>query len=153
MKKILWLLVSLLVIVLDQWTKQLAMTHLPLNVPQVILPVFNLTLSLNQGAAFSLFANMGGWQIPVLAFISAAVTIALVIWLLRTPRGQCLIASALSLVIGGAVGNLIDRLRHDYVVDFIQLHWHGYYFAVFNVADIAVTVGAGLLILSLLRQK
>lgn len=152
MKNLKWLWVSVLVVFVDQLTKYLALAYLPLNVPHNVWPFMNLTLTYNKGAAFSFLANMGGWQIPFLALVAVVVAIALLVWLFRSESGAVLQPLALSLLIGGAVGNMIDRLRFHYVIDFFQFHWHGYYFAIFNVADTAVTVGAILLILAMIRQ-
>jgi signal peptidase II len=148
-----WLCLSGLIVGLDQWTKWLAVTHLHLNVPYYVLPVFNLTLAYNRGAAFSFLASMGGWQVIVLSSISILASIFVAIWLCKTPKGRCLQSLALSLILGGALGNLIDRLRLHYVVDFLQFHYHDWYFAIFNIADSAVSVGVFFLLISIVFQK
>ena len=148
-----WLSVSLLVVFIDQWSKFYVLHHFAPGVPYYVLPVFNLTLSFNPGAAFSFLAKMGGAQIWILSAIAIIMSLLLVVWLYRTPRqlvGRCL---GLSLVLGGAVGNLIDRVRFGFVVDFFQFHVGSWYFAIFNVADSAVTVGALLLIISLVSYR
>ena len=119
-----------------------------------MLPVFNLTLAHNTGVAFSVFAQGSGWQRWVFSALALVVSVVLVGWLRSLPRYAHLTASALSLIIAGALGNMIDRLRFGYVVDFLQWHWAEHYFPAFNVADAAITVGAGLLILeSLLASR
>jgi len=144
MKK--WLGLALLVVVLDQITKLLADNLLAYGEPLAILPFFNLTLLYNPGAAFSFLSDASGWQRWFFVVISTAATVFLILWLRRLKSGHLLLAIALSLVLGGAVGNLIDRLWLGHVVDFIQLYYRGYYWPAFNIADSAISVGAALLI-------
>ena len=145
-----WLLLSALLIGLDQWTKALIERLLALYETLTILPVFNIVRAHNTGAAFSFLHDAGGWQRWLFSALALAVSVALLRWLRRLPLRANLLASALACVLAGALGNLIDRLRLGYVVDFIQVHWGEYYFAAFNVADAAITVGAGLLLLDAL---
>lgn len=145
----LWFGLALIVIVVDQWTKALATSALQYGVPVEILPVFNLTLQHNTGAAFSFLADAGGWQRWFFALIAIAVSCGLGWWLTLLRSDQRLLAAALALILGGAVGNLWDRLFLGYVVDFISLHWQGWYFPAFNIADSAITVGAGLMLLDM----
>ena len=142
-----WLVVTLLVLMLDQWTKFLAETQLSYARPVEILPVLNMTLHYNTGAAFSFLADHGGWQRWFFSAIAAGMSVVLLVWLLRLVRTQWLLASSLALILGGALGNLLDRLRLGHVVDFISVHYGGWYFPTFNVADAAISVGAALLIL------
>lgn len=142
--------VTLVLILLDQWTKGLATDLLEYGRPVVVLPVFDLTLQHNTGAAFSFLAGAGGWQRWLFAVIASVVGVALAVWLSRLQRGQWLLATALTLILAGAVGNLWDRLTLGYVVDFISLHWGGRYFPAFNLADSAITVGAALMLLDML---
>ena len=115
--------------------------------------VFDIVRAHNTGAAFSFLAGASGWQRWFFIGLGAAAAI-FIVWLLARHGGQRLFGWALSLILGGAVGNVIDRIWHGYVVDFIQVHWHGAYFPSFNAADSAITVGAGLLILDeLLRVR
>jgi signal peptidase II len=148
-----WLWLSVAVIVLDQATKFLVTRFLDLYERVEVLPVLDFTLLHNTGAAFSILAGASGWQRWFFIVLAVAVSLALVIWLWRLPRGDRLIAIALALVLGGALGNLIDRVRHGYVVDFIHAHWGAAYFPAFNIADSAITVGAALLILDAFRQR
>lgn len=142
-------LVALGVVVLDQWSKHLASTLLSYGRPVFVLPVFDLTLLHNSGAAFSFLAGAGGWQRWLLAAIAMAVSGVLIVWLHRLSSSQRLLAWALTLLLGGAIGNLWDRLVLGYVVDFISVHWQGHYFPAFNVADSAITLGALLMLLDL----
>jgi signal peptidase II len=148
-----WLWVSLAVIVLDQATKFLATRFLELYERVVVLPVLDFTLLHNTGAAFSLLANASGWQRPFFITLGIVVSAALVVWMFRMPRGEKLLPLALSLIIGGAIGNVIDRVAHGYVIDFIHAHWGGAYFPAFNIADSAITVGAALLLLDAFREQ
>lgn len=143
-----WLLLSALVIALDQWTKHLALTALDPYAPRVVIPgMLNWTLAFNPGAAFSFLADADGWQRWFFTMLAIGVSLVLAVWLSRTPRGDWRNAAPLALVIGGALGNLIDRLRHGHVVDFVQVYWREWVFPAFNVADSAITVGAAMLIL------
>jgi len=148
-----WLSISLLVILLDQVTKYAANTGLVYAEPVAVVPSFNLTLMYNRGAAFSFLSDAGGWQRWFFVTISVAASALLIFWLSRLKPQQWLLAVALSLVLGGAVGNLIDRLWFGYVVDFIQLYYRDFYWPAFNVADSAITVGAALLIWDALFAK
>jgi signal peptidase II len=141
-----WLGVAALVVVLDQVTKYLANARLVYGEPLAVFPSFNLTLLYNPGAAFSFLSQAGGWQRWFFVTISAAAVVLLVYWLSKLKPSQRLLALALALVLGGAFGNLIDRLWLGHVIDFIQLYYAGFYWPAFNVADSAITVGAVLLI-------
>jgi len=138
---------SAMVIGLDQFSKWLAEQTLIFHQPLPVLPSFNLTLMYNRGAAFSFLANAGGWQRWFFVILSAVVSVVLVIWLSRLKVGQGRLAVALALVLGGAVGNLIDRLLYGHVIDFIQVYYDRWYWPAFNVADSAITIGAFLLII------
>lgn len=148
-----WLLLSLVLIALDQWTKQIALAELQYGVP---VPVFagwlNWTLAFNTGAAFSFLADAGGWQRWGFSVLAVVVSGVLAVWLARTPRRDWPTALPLALVIGGALGNLIDRLRFGHVVDFVEVYHGSWHFPAFNVADSAISVGAVLLALSSLRS-
>lgn len=150
-----WLAVALIVVGLDQWTKQLILARLAEFESIVLLPVLELMRLHNQGAAFSFLAGASGWQRWMFVSLGIGVSLGIAVWLFRLPsRGHSLLAAALSLVMGGAVGNVIDRVRFGYVVDFIRVHYEQWYFPAFNVADSAISVGAALLILdSLLNVK
>jgi len=148
-----WLWLSLGVIALDQATKFLATRFLELYERVVVLPVLDFTLLHNTGAAFSLLAGASGWQRWFFIGLALTVSAVLMVWIWRTPRGEKLLPLALSLILGGALGNVIDRIVHGYVVDFIHAHWGAAYFPAFNIADSAITIGAGLLILDAFRER
>lgn len=150
---LIWLWLSALVIGLDQVTKYLATHSLDYGMPVALLPVFDLTLLHNTGAAFSFLASAGGWQRWFFALVAAGVSIYLVHWLRKTSPGQRWQAIALALILGGAIGNLIDRMLLGYVVDFISLHWRDYYYPAFNIADAAITVGAVMLLWEMLFMQ
>ena len=141
-----WLWLALLVLILDQVTKQIALAYLEYAQPVTLLPVFDLTLLYNKGAAFSFLAGQDGWQRWFFSLIALAVGAYLLRWLGTVSRTERLLSVALVLVLGGAIGNLIDRLLLGHVVDFISLHWDHHYYPAFNIADSAITVGAVLLL-------
>jgi signal peptidase II len=142
-----WLPVTVAVIALDQVVKLWIVEHLALYHTVRLLPVLDITLTYNRGAAFSFLAEASGWQKWLFAGLAVIVATGIVLWLRRlNGRTQRLLCLSLTLIMGGALGNLIDRLRIGHVVDFIIAHWHGVYFPwAFNVADSAITVGAALL--------
>lgn len=147
-----WLWLSAVVIVLDLGTKALASAMLVYGQPVEVLAFFNLTLLHNTGAAFSFLAGHDGWQRWFFALIAVGASIGLTVWLTRLKAHETLMAAALALIIGGALGNLYDRLMLGYVVDFLSFHWNDYYFPAFNLADTAITLGAIALIFESLRD-
>ena len=143
-----WLWLAVAVVVLDQWTKDLIVDNFDEFEELVLLPVLSLMRLHNEGAAFSFLSDASGWQRWVFTALGLGVSAAILIWLRRLPAtGQHLLAAGLSLVLGGALGNVIDRVLLGHVVDFIRVHYQQWYFPAFNVADSAITVGAALLIL------
>jgi signal peptidase II len=148
-----WLWLSLLVIVLDLASKYLADSLLTYASPVPLLPVFDLTLLYNTGAAFSFLAGAGGWQRWLFVAIAMGMSAFLLHWMYRTPRSHYLLGVGLALVLGGALGNLYDRTVHGHVVDFISLHWEGYYFPAFNIADTAITLGTIALLVDMLFSR
>ncbi len=148
-----WLGIAFIVILADQFTKTLILGHFQLGDSRTVFSFFNIVRVHNSGAAFSFLAGASGWQRWFFVGIGAVATV-FIVWMLRSHGGQRLFSWALALILGGAIGNVIDRLLHGYVVDFIQVHAGGWYFPSFNVADSAITVGAVLLILDeLLRVR
>ncbi|WP_201613285.1 signal peptidase II [Psychrobacter immobilis] len=138
-----WYLLSLFVIILDQWTKWLAETNLTFLEPvPVIEPFLNWTLAYNYGAAFSFLADAGGWQKWFFAGMAILMSLFLIVYLPKAPRKTKLLSLGLALVLGGAIGNLIDRLLHGHVIDFIHVHyadvWH---YPIFNIADVGIFIG------------
>jgi signal peptidase II len=142
-----WLWLSVLVIGLDQATKTLAEILLVMHRPIPVLPSFNLMLTYNPGAAFSFLADGGGWQRWFFLGLGTAVSIGLILWLRRLKPEEKRLALALALILGGAIGNLIDRAWLGHVIDFIQLYYDHWYWPAFNIADSAITLGATLLVL------
>lgn len=147
-----WLGLSLLVIAVDLWTKSIAVDHLQLYQPVPVVPHLNMMLAHNEGAAFSFLADAGGWQRWFFAGIAVVITTIMTTWIWRLRPAQRWLACALALVIGGALGNLHDRVTLGYVVDFIDFYWGDWHFPAFNIADSAITVGAVMLVIDMLRN-
>lgn len=142
-------ILSILIIVIDQLTKAWIVHSFAYLETLTLLPVFQITHVYNYGAAFSFLSDQSGWQRWFFVSISSIAAIFLTVWMWRTPSDKKWLLSALSLILGGAVGNLIDRATLGYVVDFISVHYEQHYFPAFNVADSAITVGAILLFLDM----
>jgi len=148
-----WLALALGVFLLDQFTKVLILGYYQLGDSTPVTGFFNVVRVHNTGAAFSFLASASGWQRWFFVGIGV-VAAGFIIWMLRAHSGQRLFSFALGCVLGGAVGNVVDRLLHGYVVDFLDFHWAGWHFPAFNVADSAISVGAACLILDeLLRVR
>jgi len=153
-----WLWLSALTIVLDQLTKKIAEAELLLHKPVAIFPGFNFTLMYNKGAAFSFLSEAGGWQRIFFVILSTVISIFLFFWLKQVTQDEKQknnkpLKIAIALILGGAIGNLIDRALTGEVVDFIQVYYSSYYFPAFNIADSAITLGAGLLILDMFLES
>ena len=150
-----WLVLSLLVLVIDQVSKAHFEGALQMYQQIVVIPdYFSWTLAYNTGAAFSFLADGGGWQRWLFAVIAVVVSAVLVVWLKRLGRDDTWLAIALALVLGGALGNLYDRIALGHVIDFILVHWQNrHYFPAFNFADSAITVGAIMLALDMFKSK
>ena len=150
-----WLVLSLLVLVIDQVSKAHFEGSLEMFQQIVVIPdYFSWTLAYNTGAAFSFLADSGGWQRWLFALIAVVVSAVLVVWLKRLGRDDTWLAIALALVLGGALGNLYDRIALGHVIDFILVHWQNrWYFPAFNFADSAITVGAIMLALDMFKSK
>jgi signal peptidase II len=143
-----WLGLSLLMIGIDQWTKWLALAHLQFAQPVAVIDGFwNWTLVYNYGAAFSFLADAGGWQKWIFGSLAIVVSTVMILWLRMTPRADWRTALPLALVVAGALGNLIDRLRLGKVVDFVDWYVGTYHWPAFNVADACIVVGAVMLVL------
>jgi signal peptidase II len=146
-----WLLLALVIIVADQFTKTLILGHFQLGDSKLVTSFFNVVRVHNTGAAFSFLAGASGWQRYFFIGLGLAATV-FIIWMLKKYPTQTLFCLAVTLIMGGALGNVIDRFLHGYVVDFIQVHWGGWYFPSFNIADSAITTGAVLLIADEIRR-
>ena len=138
--------VSLIIVVLDQVSKYLAEANLEFGQPIVVASWFNWNLAYNTGAAWSFLSDAGGWQRWFFVVISSVVSVALAVWMWRAWRREPVLATSLTLILAGAIGNLIDRVRFGYVVDFIQWYYGSFVWPTFNVADMAITGGAILMI-------
>ena len=148
-----WLLLSAVVFVLDLGSKMLATSALEYAEPVTVLPVLDLTLVHNTGAAFSMLADAGGWQRFFFIAVAVLISAVLVIWLARLKAHERWLAAALALILGGALGNLYDRVTLGYVVDFISVHYQRWYFPAFNVADSAITIGAIMIFIDMFRTE
>lgn len=142
-----WLWLSGVVLILDQCSKLIADSLLHFNRPVQLVPFLDLHKVYNPGAAFSFLSDASGWQRWFFVGLTLFVSLVLVVWLRRLQAGQERLALALALILGGAAGNLIDRVVYGYVIDFIDLYYGDWHWPVFNVADSAITLGAGLLVL------
>ena len=147
-----WYALALIIIVIDQWTKWLAETKLTFHDPvTVIEPFLNWTLAYNYGAAFSFLADAGGWQKWFFSGLALAMSLFLLIYLVKVPRQAKLLSIGLALMLGGAVGNLIDRLLHGHVIDFIHVHYaDAWHYPIFNIADMGITIGVALIVIDML---
>jgi signal peptidase II len=143
-----WLWISLLVVILDQAAKQIAEAQLTPHQAVNLFPYFDWYLTYNTGAAFSFLANAGGWQRWLFTVIAIVISIVIVQWVRKLPSEDTLTAASLCLILGGAIGNLIDRVYLGHVIDYIQVWLGSYPFPAFNIADASISVGAALLILS-----
>jgi signal peptidase II len=142
-----WLWVSLLVVGSDQYTKHLIIDRFQLHESLPVIPMFSLTYHRNEGAAFSFLSDAGGWQLWFFSAIAFGVVSMLLFWLYQQQRQAWRLNIAYTLIIGGAIGNVWDRLQYGYVVDFIDVYWQQYHFPIFNIADTAISIGAFMMIL------
>jgi signal peptidase II len=139
---------------LDQFSKKMALTHLVYQKPVIVINrFFNWYLDFNRGAAFNFLSNQQGWQMWFFSGIALMMSLGIIIYIIKNPDSPILVLVALSLILGGAVGNLIDRIQFKYVVDFISWHINQYYWPTFNIADSAVCVGVVLLFLTFKRDR
>jgi len=152
-KNLCWLLLSIFVILLDRIVKMLMQQHLVLGAPLPITSFFNFTLAYNPGAAFSFLTDAGGWQRWLFIILAVLVSGLLIVWLYRLPRHKSLLATALALVVGGAIGNLWGRIVNGYVIDFLDFHIGTWHWPAFNIADSAICIGVLLLIIDMLLEK
>lgn len=145
-----WLTLTLFIVVMDQITKGLITSHFKLYESLDLLPFLKITLLHNPGAAFSMLADADGWQRWFFTSVSSIISIVLFFWILQLPRHQYWLAIALALILGGALGNLWDRIEYGYVVDFIDVYYQDWHWPAFNIADTAISIGAVMLLLDTL---
>ncbi len=149
-----WLPLAALVVALDQASKAWIERHFALYESVPLLPVLDITRLHNPGAAFSFLAGAGGWQRWFFTGLALVVSAGIVVWLRGVhARAQAWLACGLALILGGALGNVVDRMRHGYVIDFVHAHWNDAFFPAFNVADSAITIGAICLIVDALIES
>ncbi|MCY4428725.1 MAG: signal peptidase II [Halieaceae bacterium] len=148
----LWLSIAVVVVFLDQWSKGLAVSQLQYGAPVRILPVLNFTLQFNSGAAFSILSDLGDTGRWLLSALSILISVGLLVWMFSLPSGEWLLGFALAFILGGALGNLWDRLQLGHVVDFISVHYADRFFPTFNLADSAITLGVILMLADTLIQ-
>lgn len=148
-----WLWLSVAVIGFDQLSKWLALQGLPYGQPLSILPGFNLTLVFNTGAAFSMLSGAGGWQRWLFIALAMIVAVTLITWLARLGPRERWVGAAVSLILGGALSNALDRILRDHVIDFIDVYYHQWHWPVFNLADSAITLGAAILVARTLFRR
>ncbi|STY29702.1 lipoprotein signal peptidase [Legionella wadsworthii] len=153
MKKWPWFVLSLIVVICDQASKYLVEVYLTPYKPLPIFPMFNLTLAYNSGAAFSFLSGAGDWHRWFFASFSLIMSIGLAVWLYRTTTKSRLLLSGIGLILGGAIGNLIDRAYQGYVVDFMDFYYKHHHFATFNLADSAICIGAGFFVLDIILNR
>ncbi len=147
-----WLWISGLVIALDQASKSLMVSWLSLHESIVVIPFFNLTMAHNTGAAFSFLSQAGGWQRWFFVVLAVSISLGLLIWLKKSVKTK-MEALSISLILGGAIGNVIDRIYYGYVIDFLDLYYGSYHWPAFNVADSAIVIGAALLLIDSFRAQ
>jgi signal peptidase II len=148
-----WYGLSALVIAVDQITKLLAENTLAYRVPENVFHGLNMTLVYNQGAAFSFLSDAGGWQRWFFITLSTVISIGLIVWMSKTDRARIFLLLGMAMILGGAIGNLIDRSLYGYVIDFIDVYYRDWHWPAFNIADSAISVGAGFLILDMFTYK
>jgi len=141
-------LISLIVIIADQISKIFVDGTLALGERIPVMPMFNITLWYNEGSAFSFLSDAGGWQRWFFTIVSSVVSVILIVWLYRLSKQEKILTWSIALILGGAIGNLIDRVAYGHVVDFIQWYYQSWYFPTFNIADVAITIGGVLLFIT-----
>ena len=150
---LLYLVGAGLVVAFDQLTKQFAVDRLSLGEVYAVVPGFSLTLVLNQGAAFGFLADSGGWQQWFFVTVGIVISVWIMTTLLRSSPASRFYKLGLTLILGGAVGNIIDRVNQGYVIDFVDLHWQAWHWPAFNVADMAISIGALIILWDLVKSK
>ena len=153
-KQYFWPIISIVVFILDRVTKTLVMQLLLPEQPVKVFPNFNLFFTFNTGAAFSFLSNASGWQNWLFIMIASVVSISIIVWQINnTKQPVTALKIAFALILGGALGNLYDRIVYKYVIDFLDFYFHQWHYPTFNFADSAICIGAGILLLSMLRKN
>jgi signal peptidase II len=152
-KKLHWILIALLVFAIDRISKIFVLTHLSLETPVEIFPFFNLFLTYNTGAAFSFLNKAGGWQKWLFSIIAVGISIYIVVWQFKIDIKNFWLKTSLSLILGGTLGNLYDRIVYHHVIDFLDFHYLDWHYPVFNLADSAICTGAIMLIIDIVRNR
>lgn len=147
-----WIWLTVVVVIFDQLTKYIASTTLDMSQSISVMPMFNWTLRHNTGAAFSFLADAGGWQRWFFAVIAVTVSTVIILWIKRLEQHEKWQAAALALILGGAIGNVIDRIWLGYVVDFIHVYYQQWHFPAFNIADSAISIGVVMIIIDSIRE-
>lgn len=142
LRQLMWLSISIIVVIADRLSKMWALEYLELHQPLAVMPGFNFTLAFNTGSAFSFLASAGAWHHYFFILLTMLIAIILLVWLFRLPKQEKMTSLSLSLLIGGALGNLWDRLQYGQVVDFVDWYYKSHHFATFNIADAAITLAA-----------
>ncbi|MBU2919005.1 signal peptidase II [Psychrosphaera sp. F3M07] len=148
-----FLALSLLLIIADQFSKIWIINNLALYADINVLPIFDITYVRNYGAAFSFLSDAGGWQHYFFTGIALVISVLLIYWMYKTPVKQTWLLAAYALILSGAIGNVMDRLNYGYVVDFLHFYYQDWHFPAFNIADMAISLGAGLLILDAIFEQ
>ena len=148
-----WIWITVLVVVIDQISKFFATVFLSLHEPVALMPSLNFLLAHNSGAAFSFLSSASGWQRWFFAILAGSISIGIVIWMKQLKQHEVLSAISLSLILGGAIGNLIDRVIYGYVIDFLDVYYQTYHWPVFNIADSAITLGVVFMLYESFMQK
>ena len=147
-----WIWLAVVVVILDQLTKYIASASLVMYKPVAVMPMFNWTLMHNSGAAFSFLHDAGGWQRWFFALIAIVVSVVIILWIKRLQQHEKWQAAALALILGGAIGNVIDRIWLGYVVDFIDVYYGNSHWPAFNIADSAISIGVAMIIIDSIRE-
>jgi signal peptidase II len=152
-KKYYWIFIAILIFILDRITKTLVLQYLPFRLPVDVFPGFNLFFTFNTGSAFGFLNNASGWQGWLFSSIAIAVSIFLIIWQFKINTKYAWLKIALALILGGTLGNLYDRIFYQYVIDFLDFYFREWHYATFNLADSAICVGAGMLIIHTFQKE
>ena len=152
-KKYYWIFIAILIFILDRITKTLVLQYLPFRLPVDVFPGFNLFFTFNTGSAFGFLNTAGGWQGWLFSGIAIAVSIFLIIWQFKIDTKHAWLKIALALILGGTLGNLCDRISYHYVIDFLDFYFREWHYATFNLADSAICVGAGMLIIQTFHKE